>query len=770
MKKLLLLMIICLGLIFLIENINALNYTSNTGLTSWNANTQTGKGGTVWRVNNVSFGYIISVTKTSGSTATNVYLGANYSGSYIATATFSGNTATFAPRVNLTGNATYYILADAGGGAYNMSYAPTTFPIYGGGGAYLSGVNQVGDNDTNNQIVFESIFWDSGQAEISPANPPSVILHSPANNSQTNANPVSHIANITKGNFNLINASFTLWFLNGTRFNAQLNGTLPDPATNNVTFNVTNHLPSNYYWNVKTCQGNGATTNCSSASKNFTYTWGIQNIGEQYNNPVLEQSPQTFIINLSISSSFGISTVTLNYNNTNYAGTFTMINSTAVFISTTLITPSISSNINISFYWNITFTGTTSTLVTETKTQQVNNFGIDDCTSNKIQILNFTLANEQTQSLLSASNDNTSIKIDMDIFPNASRISTAFEFSKFYNETLPARVCGNSTIVNSTYFMDVLVEYDADSYAHEYYNIQNYSLNSSAGASQNITLYDLSDSIAQQFKITFKDESFLAVKDALLQIQRKYVDEGVFKTIEIPKTDAKGESVASFQVADAVYTIIVTKFGEILATFDNIRAVCANQAIGDCTINLNTYASSIETGDFTELDDFTFTISYDTSTRIIQSVFTIPSGSVSTVLLNVTLYDQIGDTQVCSNSLLTSSGTLSCTIPNSYGNQSVVATVYKDGVFQGRAFIKIDQTPSSIYGVSLVFISIFLMMTLIGVGITDDPKIFGIFLIMGAILSIVLNLVTSNGFFGATATVMWLTIAIILVIAKSTKR
>jgi len=95
-----------------------------------------------------------------------------------------------------------------------------------------------------------------------------------------------------------------------------------------------------------------------------------------------------------------------------------------------------------------------------------------------------------------------------------------------------------SPLNSSVYRVDGVIQYDSVNRFQEFYNFQNYILNN---ATDNFTvgLYNLNDSNGEEFTITYKDANFVPVSNALVNIQRKYIDEGLFKTIEIPKTSAK---------------------------------------------------------------------------------------------------------------------------------------------------------------------------------------------------------------------------------------
>jgi len=62
------------------------------------------------------------------------------------------------------------------------------------------------------------------------------------------------------------------------------------------------------------------------------------------------------------------------------------------------------------------------------------------------------------------------------------------------------------------------------------------------------------------------------------------------------------------------------------------------------------------------------------------------------------------------------------------------------------------------------------MLTLLGIGISDNPIISAVFLFVGVLLLFAMNLVSNTGFIGATSTFLFLAIAIILIIIKAGRR
>ncbi len=457
----------------------------------------------------------------------------------------------------------------------------------------------------------------------------------------------------------------------------------------------------------------------------------------------------------------------LNYNNTNILGS---ISSSGDYYNLTRnqIAVGVSIPTNISFYWNVTMEdGYNFTLVP--KNQSVSPVVINEtCGAGMYVLFNFTMVDEITQIELDGAVEDTSIKVDLDLYTLDGTIKLN-DFYQNFSQTNPVAICiDNNLSEGEEYSIDVQVQYSATNYSSEFYNIEKYVINLTT-LYNNITLYDLDNTNTQNFKLIARDTSYLPIDGALIQIERKYVDEGVFYITEIPKADAKGITSASLQLNDVVYNFYIYQAGVLISSFTNVLAICQTPLVSSCEIDFNAFQTKIEVPDFEEGDDFNFTLGYNDTSKVITSQFIIPSREPSVIYLEVIREDTLG-TAVCSDTLTSASGILSCIVPHSFGNSTVVAKIYKDGVEQGKGGIKTDQNPSDIFGVVLIMMSILIMMTLIGIGVSDNPVITGVFIFVGLILMVAMNLVKNTGFIGATATILFFLIAIILVIIKAAKR
>jgi len=61
-----------------------------------------------------------------------------------------------------------------------------------------------------------------------------------------------------------------------------------------------------------------------------------------------------------------------------------------------------------------------------------------------------------------------------------------------------------------------------------------------------------------------QDQNLDAVSDAYIYIQRYYPSDGLFRTVQIAKTDSSGESIGFYETETADYKHIIIKNGEIL--------------------------------------------------------------------------------------------------------------------------------------------------------------------------------------------------------------
>lgn len=570
------------------------------------------------------------------------------------------------------------------------------------------------------------------------------------------------------------NSSAACIWINGTLDMCKTNRTLLE-SPKNLTFGGRPDQTGSDYWGLldEIAMWN-LTLNSSQILHLYNEGKGLSrgNLEEEsqsFNSTSYEGSTESFVLNLTYDSgNFTNIQGILHYNNTAYTGTKSGTGNNIIY-KRTIVTPYVSATTNISFYWTIGLYNTTdwnyynATIYNQT----IKELAIDDCSTYNYLILNFSLKDEETQDILNvgASTYNSSVKVHVDIFPEGSTTSIINYSQNFSNNNNP-QICLKE--LNKTYRMDVEIYYDVQGYAEELYYIQKMNL-SNKTAPENIDLFDLDDDDAQQFLITYKDSNFLPGPNVLIEIQRRYVEDGVFKAVEIPKTDEQGQATASFDLTGVRYTILITKNGVVQATFSDVSIYCDDQVIGDCRLNLNALASAVEPYDWSKSGDIIYTYSFNKLTRTITVVFTSTDGSSKTVLLNTTKYDRFGNETVCFHSLTTASGTLTCVIPASYGNTTVISKLYSDGELIGTKINSILPDISDAYGNMGGVLLLLMMLTLPLMMITSTIGVV-VGVILGFIFGSILMFYSNSFAFGAGSLIIYLIIAGGIIIWKIAKR
>jgi len=498
---------------------------------------------------------------------------------------------------------------------------------------------------------------------------------------------------------------------------------------------------------------------------NSTSSWGYIMVEDAWDYPgeTLEGSTDDIRLNATITNSLRISTIKLIYDSVESTATYTNPTGNDYEIATSHTAPAVGTETNYTFYYKIIYEDD-SYSTSSTQTQLVGPLGIDNCSNYTNMIFNFTVVDEATQTILSGAGDNVSVKVDLAL-SDASDTNEVISLTYFYNKENPAAICMEEPLGGATYSVTGVIEYSSSSRFVEFYNIDGYVLTEETD-NQNITLYNLLESEGQEFKITYKGQDFIPVTNLLIQIQRKYIDEGVYKVIEIPMSGSNGYTVAHLVPNDVIYNLIFIKNGEILDTFNEVIANCQNPAITECEINLNALITGTNLLDLVTDDVFFSSLSYDRDTRTVSSTYGILSGVSDEVQLNITLNDNFGTNAVCSDSLFAAGGTLSCVVPESFGNSTIYAAITYDDVIRREGFISQNMSPKDQFGGILIFASIIMLMFIFGIGVSDNPAVTGIFLILGSILLVGLNLVYTTSIFGAGATMLWFVIAVLIVIIK----
>lgn len=627
---------------------------------------------------------------------------------------------------------------------------------YGGSILNGTGINwtfggRTGGNDVNatfdeigiwNRAISDSEISDiynGGAGEQFISEGLNVILRSPANNTGSKATLVLFNASaesITGGGIP-VNATFSLWHNNGTLFNRTMNYSSFDHST---TWNVGGMSDGWYDWNVQICVSTGS---CNVQSSNNTFLYGsvpTTEISQSYASQLLEGSYQTFELNMSFDSDeFAVISPTLIYNQTSYIGTTSDTGDYRIYTVETYA-PAVNTDVTNNFHWEFEFDNGTRVFWNATEnSQEVWDISLDDCTTNTHLLYNFTVMDEEDRTYFSGGvGDNVTVNIDMQLNEYISG-DNVLNFSQAYSMMNNASVCLNHPLNDSAYRIDMVVDYQANDYVKEFYYIDNGTIRNSS-VPNHIDLHDLLLADSTSFLFTFVDTDGLEVDEAIIHVDRKYIGEGIFREVERAKTDDSGETHVHLVEEDVIYRFRVTKDSELLYTSTEYQAKCLSTP---CEIELRASEDYFGTDEdaWDNLMGGYYSVSKDEDNRQISLEFV--SEPVGNLNMNFTAFEYSDGTRtvVATDSLTATSGTITLTIPQSYGNVSYVYAVYQDNELIVWGWFSLVQKGVDFFGNTLgVILSALLVLTLGLMAITEGVAVV-VFLALGLIVAMILNLI-----------------------------
>ena len=484
---------------------------------------------------------------------------------------------------------------------------------------------------------------------------------------------------------------------------------------------------------------------------------------QTFNSQVISTTNNNFLINLNYdSSNYSISFVNLIYNNTIYTGSqsYSSGNNIIYFANTTA--PIVASSKNISFYWNIGLTNSTGTYYYNSSFQNQTDspIAIDNCNTYHNVIINFTNYDQDSLTPLNPSTYNIQATIST---ITGQQVVTTYANNITANS---AALCLSANLTNS-YRLDLVTQWNGGAtYYTQFYNIQNYTLNNLT-MSQNISLYDLLTANGYPFQIIIKGSNYLPLTNAIVEIDRQYVQSGGYKAIEIPLTDSTGSTIGHFLIANnQLYNIYIKQNGQLLYSFLNQQPYC-NTNLELCTMSFNIPPNQIipstQNGNS---GIYILNNSYTDSTQTYNILFNSVSGNPQIVNITGFINDNNLNISVCSSQVTSSSGSLNCIIPLSYQNQSVMILVTSNGntaltdyILTGSNYI------SSIFSKSRYILAAFLIPAIVLMA-GGTAAIGAIAFIFGLIICVLLFVVNGTAI-GASSFVIFFVIAAIIFIIKS---
>ena len=493
-----------------------------------------------------------------------------------------------------------------------------------------------------------------------------------------------------------------------------------------------------------------------------TYKYKVYEINQSYTLTTIEGNEEDYYANVYLDSDFSISNLYFDYNGTNYSATYSTIGNYTRIEKTDFSVTGVTSDANNTLSWYLILNDG-SVIKLQTKTQQVNNLLIGSCGTYNYKLFYVNLSDERTQNAI-----NGTIETNV-LIKSKDGLNYIYNWTTTITNTTTS-LCSSTPLTSSVYYSVYgTIKYYASNENYsamtEYYNFLNFSLNNNTQYT-NITLFDLNTTEGTEFQLTFKDSDFRLRGDILIYVYREYIPEGVFKIVEVPKTDSNGQTILHLVRNDVVYNLIaVDSSGNILGTLTNVIAFCQDYTIGNCIINFQGTSTEEELEDFWADVGIRYTLDWDSTTNIVSLTFSSLTTELKNVRMEVVSSAVVTNRTLCNTSLSAITGVLTCDV-SSIANTtaSVNVKIFVDGVQKLQDSLTFDNSSHST--TALIFVG-FLMLLAIGIFFMESKEGIIIGTILGFILLIGLGVL--NGQIvetGVTTAVVWLIVVGIILLIK----
>ncbi len=609
---------------------------------------------------------------------------------------------------------------------------------------------------TWNRTITESTLWNceacdsDGVCGFAPLNrtvltdvtPPQINAESPIGTLDYNFVGGNETLNVT---FTDIGLESCWYNYNGT--NITIDGCLTGVK------NSTNFILEEDNFNI-TIYANDSVGNLNSTFIEWEYI--LLEINRTFDENITEAQTNDFSILVNITEGSSLDSAIFSYNETNH--TTTIIFSSGLYlISSSIISPSIDTNTNLSFNFFITIDGITYTTVSNNQTVLNSLFDICGGVSNDT-LLNMSLLDEGTR--LNISGD---IEISANIVSKSSGTSVG-TINKTFENVESGAICFSPVSSYNLYNLFVEIRYSSEGYASEFYHIQKADMGEYP---KNLSLFDLNSNDSTEFSVTYKNNAFIFVEGAVLQLQRKYIGQDIFEVVEAPVTGDGGKAILHIDLNTNKYRASVVKDGELLDFFENIVFNCDNELSGDCTHSLDGAVDPNNDIPIEKITDFTYSVSVDEDNQTITVLFAVPSGTPSSVSVILNQIDMFGNLTSCNTTVVTSAGSITCDYTDSIDKNILELTISKNDV-QLAIFSYINDPELDMDGMNFFIIFLF-MISLVGMSISS-PEWMLIISVMVLMISGMLLLVSGMSLVMGLGAIAWLVVAVAIIIMKMAKQ
>jgi len=301
------------------------------------------------------------------------------------------------------------------------------------------------------------------------------------------------------------------------------------------------------------------------------------------------------------------------------------------------------------------------------------------------------------------------------------------------------------------------LRYYGNEYLYESYNIQN---NPVSNLPFTIPLYFLNSSIGTGFHIYYTDFNYLTHPNIIMQIQRQYLAQNLYNTIEIPVTSQDGSTTGSFNTNNIRYKIIMIEKGVIIDTFNDVYPSCQSLVLATC----NLYLRGSEIPITANGTDFTYTLTLGNNSLTLTYI--IPSGTPKIVEFTTNQNSRfLNNISSCSSSVFGSGGTITCTYNNTIGDSLINTQVLINNASSLYGQVPIAENLSGFFLLNNYFIA-FILILLLGLIFISSGVFMTISAAVGLLFLMLIFVIGGVDMTSVIAGIVWLIIAAVIIIYK----
>lgn len=610
---------------------------------------------------------------------------------------FSGTTSASGYNIGQSGATNPYI--------YGLEYSSTDAGI-----SWVSHGGGAGEYD----LYFKMYY--------TPSTAPSVTVNSPSDN-----------LNISTGNSLTINCSAEV--VGGTNIE---NITLFIDGVENYTEAFGAGSPVEIETEVFGLSSGTHTWNCSTTDDNNEIgqsalrTIEVRNVtelAEYYVTSSVEGVSNLFQLNISISKDATITYKNLSYNNSLVDGIVTYIAGNNYTVYANATASNVADVSSIPFNWiieldagtiyNSTYHNQTVSPITPLNVSKT-------CPSGLSPAMCFNFQNEDNLTSL-----NASIVYNLDFGITDTYLEDIYGSLSNIDDFC---LCINSTLTNN-YKLDYgEIQYSASGFVdRRFYTFSSQRL---SNATVNNTLYLIYDDDATSFLFEFSDTNLNPYISKYATLLRWYPNLNEYKTVDMGKTDDKGQTVMRVVVEDVDYRVgLYNQNGTLIDLLNPVRFACLDSP---CS-----YSSIIGLGenDYTSHTSIEGSLSYNEATGVFTFIWSDPTQTTQN--MNLTIYKISGTSNyaICSDTSSGYTGVLTCNVSAFSGTLRGLA--FRTASPQTPLFDKVIQTASTVFkGFTglLIALVIFVSFALIGIISPVLVIIFGVIALIPAVILGSLNI------------------------------